>query len=92
MADVNIDKLHFEFFRVLISSILLDEDENVEQIEHSIVRVPIQPSLQKYAHEWNTWIEHESHVSTVCVPTYLGGQICKIDLSIYQLMQRKERA
>ena len=51
MADVNIDKLHFEFFHVLISSILLDEDENVEQIEHSIVRVSIQPSLQKYAHE-----------------------------------------
>ena len=76
IQDVNINALHFDLIGVPISaSVLLNEDQKLEQIEHCIVRVPIQPSVQKYGPEQKTWIEHKIHVSTVSVPVYSSGQI-----------------
>ena len=47
MQDVNIGELRFGIIRVPIwTSVLLNKDQKLQQVENCIVRVPIQPSLQ----------------------------------------------
>ena len=47
IQDVNIGEIHFITIRVPNwTSVPLNEDQKLDQIEHCIVRIPIQPSVQ----------------------------------------------
>ena len=74
--EVNIVELHFGIIRVpILKSVWLNEHLKLEKIQHCIVRVAIEASVQLYGHEQNTRSEREFRVPTVCVSIYSDGQI-----------------